>query len=148
MHRGIGGRGLRLVNVNKTARSILCRHPYGFFGSVNNYRARLAKLSSPVRCGRLQSSRTRDWVFLLLLLLFFCTVVQSARRTWGQSSALGTFSHLLVWPVVTVSCPLPSYRIQASSWQKISQLFVFVLYVAWKKRISSKIDAFCFVLSN
>ena len=37
---------------------------------------------------------------------------------------------------------------QASSWEKISQLFVFVLYVALRKRISSKIRAFCIVLSN
>ena len=35
----------------------------------------------------------------------------------------------------------------ASSWQKLSE-FVFVLYVALKKRISAKIRAFCLVLSN
>ena len=37
---------------------------------------------------------------------------------------------------------------QASNWQNISELFVFVLYVAWKKRISSKIRALCLVMSK
>ena len=38
--------------------------------------------------------------------------------------------------------------LKESNWQKISELFVFMLYVALKKRISSKIRAFCLVLSN
>ena len=40
------------------------------------------------------------------------------------------------------------FLLQESSWQKISELFVFLLCVALKYRIFSKIYAFCLVLSN
>ena len=40
----------------------------------------------------------------------------------------------------------------ASDWQKLSELIlcfsVFMLYIAWKKRISSKLCTFYFVMSN
>ena len=44
------------------------------------------------------------------------------------------------------SCAL--FLPQESNRQKISELFVFMSYVALKERISSKIIALCLVLSN
>ena len=51
-----------------------------------------------------------------------------------------------VTPVTLIRQSCALFLPQESNWQKISELFVFVLYVALKKRISSKVRILsCFV---
>ena len=66
----------------------------------------------------------------------------------GHKTALAQtdWQTLISGPNLGQSCAL--FLPQATSWQKVSELFVFMLYVAWGKRISSKMCALRLVFSN